>query len=68
METPGVKSTDVRNGLTELDKMVSIGRDTRDWAFAASVEVRSKLVLLKVLSCGLNTAESELSDSMAYAL
>ena len=66
-ETPGVRSTGVRKGLTEFDRIVSMGKDTPEWAFAVSVEVRSKLALLKVLSWGLNTAESEPSDKTEYA-
>lgn len=38
-ETPGVKLTGVRKGLTEFDRIVSIGKDTPEWAFAVSVEV-----------------------------
>ena len=49
-EAPRAKSFDVRKGLTELDRIASIGKDTFEWAFAASTEVRSRLELLKVLS------------------
>jgi hypothetical protein len=38
-ETPGVKLTGVRKGLTEFDRIVSIGKDTPEWAFAVLVEV-----------------------------